>query len=34
VLTGSLVTTRFPQQSETYLYKLAGVGTVDLSVTM
>ena len=34
VLTGSLVTTRFPQQSETYLYKLAGVGTVDLGVTI
>ena len=34
VLTGSLVTTRFPQESETYRYELAGIGTVDLSVTM
>jgi 2-keto-4-pentenoate hydratase len=34
VLTGSLVTTRFPRESETYRYELAGIGTVDLSVTM
>ena len=34
VLTGSLVTTRFPQVSETYFYELAGIGTVDLSVTL
>ena len=34
VLTGSLVTTRFPRESETYSYELAGIGTVDLSVTM
>ncbi len=34
VLTGNLVTTRFPQESETYRYELAGIGTVDLSVTM
>jgi len=34
VLTGSLVTTRFPQQSETYRYELAGIGAVDFSVTM
>lgn len=34
VLTGSLVTTRFPKESETYCYELAGIGTVDLSVTI
>jgi len=34
VLTGSLVTTRFPKESETYRYELAGIGTVDLSVTI
>jgi 2-keto-4-pentenoate hydratase len=34
VLTGSLVTTRFPQVSETYFYELADIGTVDLSVTL
>ncbi len=32
VLTGSLVTTRFPQKSESYRYELAGVGSVDLTV--
>jgi 2-keto-4-pentenoate hydratase len=34
VLTGSLVTTRFPQKSESYRYELAGVGSVDLTVTI
>jgi 2-keto-4-pentenoate hydratase len=32
VLTGSLVTTRFPQETEAYRYELEGIGTVELTV--
>jgi 2-keto-4-pentenoate hydratase len=34
VLTGSLVTTRFPTQSEAYEFELAGLGTVAVTVTV
>lgn len=34
VLTGSLVTTRFPTRTETYGFTLAGLGSVELSVTV
>lgn len=33
VMTGSLVTTRFPTESETYRFELEGVGAVALDVT-
>lgn len=33
VMTGSLVTTRFPTESETYRFELAGVGAVELDAT-
>ncbi len=33
VMTGSLVTTRFPTESETYRFELEGVGAVELNVT-
>lgn len=33
VMTGSLVTTRFPTESETYRFELDGVGAVELNVT-
>ncbi|WP_353182949.1 2-keto-4-pentenoate hydratase [Bosea sp. (in: a-proteobacteria)] len=32
VMTGSLVTTRFPARSETYRFALEGIGAVDLAV--
>lgn len=32
VMTGSLVTTRFPTESETYRFELEGVGAVELNV--
>ena len=32
VLTGSLVTTKFPKESGRYRYELAGIGAVDFSV--
>ena len=33
VMTGSLVTTRFPTESETYRFELEGIGAVELNVT-
>jgi len=33
VLTGSLVTTRFPTETEAYAFELAGLGTVEVTVT-
>ncbi|CAH1666903.1 2-oxo-3-hexenedioate decarboxylase [Hyphomicrobiales bacterium] len=33
VMTGSLVTTRFPTESETYRFELEGIGAVELDVT-
>jgi 2-keto-4-pentenoate hydratase len=33
VLTGSLVTTRFPTKTEAYAFELAGLGTVEVTVT-
>jgi 2-keto-4-pentenoate hydratase len=32
VLTGSLITTRFPKEAGSYRYELAGIGTVELAV--
>lgn len=32
VMTGSLVTTRFPTESETYRFELEGIGAVELNV--
>jgi 2-keto-4-pentenoate hydratase len=32
VLTGSLVTTKFPKESARYRYELAGIGAVDFTV--
>jgi len=32
VLTGSLITTRFPKEAGSYRYELAGIGTVELTV--
>jgi 2-keto-4-pentenoate hydratase len=32
VMTGSLVTTKFPQRSSIYRYELAGLGAVELTV--
>ena len=32
VLTGSLITTRFPKEAGAYRYELAGIGTVELTV--
>jgi len=34
VLTGSLVTTRFPTETEAYAFELAGLGTVEVTVTV
>jgi 2-keto-4-pentenoate hydratase len=34
VLTGSLVTTKFPKESGRYRYELAGIGAVDFSVAV
>ncbi len=34
VLTGSLVTTKFPKESGSYRYELAGIGAVDFSVAV
>jgi 2-keto-4-pentenoate hydratase len=34
VLTGSLVTTKFPKESGRYRYELAGIGAVDFTVTV
>jgi 2-keto-4-pentenoate hydratase len=34
VLTGSLVTTRFPKEPKAYRYELAGIGAVELTVTI
>ena len=33
VLTGSLVTTRFPTETETYEFELVGLGTVRVTIT-
>ncbi len=33
VMTGSLVTTRFPTESETYRFELEGIGAVEFDVT-
>ena len=33
VMTGSLVTTRFPTESESYRFELEGIGAVELNVT-
>jgi 2-keto-4-pentenoate hydratase len=33
VMTGSLVTTRFPKSTEAYKFEIEGLGTVELSVT-
>jgi 2-keto-4-pentenoate hydratase len=33
VMTGSLVTTRFPTETETYRFELEGIGAVELNVT-
>ena len=31
-MTGSLVTTRFPTETETYSFELEGIGAVELTV--